>query len=78
MREEAGLRRQAGIRATYLTPKPLAEKFGIDRDGALVSDGNIALDPRKLTAGLLTRRWSARRRFFAPVEAARSRTARTR
>ena len=67
--EEAGLRRQAGIRATYLSPKPLAEKFGIERDGAVVCDGNIALDPRRLTAGLLNKALERKARFFAPVEA---------
>ncbi len=69
LREEAGLRSQAGIRADYLSPKPLSEKFGIDRDGAVVCDGNIALDPRKLTAGLLNKALERKARFFAPVEA---------
>ena len=69
LREEAGLRRQAGIRADYLSPRPLAEQFGIERDGAVVCDGNIALDPRRLTAGLLNKALERNARFFAPVEA---------
>jgi len=69
LREEAGLRRQAGIRADYLSAKPLAEQFGIERDGAVVCDGNIALDPRRLTAGLLDKALQRKARFFAPVEA---------
>ena len=40
----------------------LQERFGIDRDGAILSHGNLALDPRKLTAGLLLQGgWSGRR-----------------
>ena len=53
LRGEAEARRQAGIGATYLTHEPLAEKFGIDRAAAILSHDNLALDPRKLTAGLL-------------------------
>jgi len=53
LRDEAEARREAGIAASYLTSARLSEKFGIDRDGAILSSGNIALDPRKLTAGLL-------------------------
>ena len=69
LRDEADARRQAGIAATYLTPAPLAEAFGIDRDGAILSHGNIALDPRKLTAGLLLEALERKARFYAPVEA---------
>lgn len=69
LRDEAEARRQAGIAATYLTPQPLAEKFGIDRGGAILSHDNIALDPRKLTAGLLLKALERKARFYAPVEA---------
>ncbi|MBZ9775858.1 NAD(P)/FAD-dependent oxidoreductase [Mesorhizobium sp. CO1-1-8] len=69
LRDEAEARRLAGIGATYLTPAPLAETFGIDRGGAILSHGNIALDPRKLTAGLLLKSLERRARFYAPVEA---------
>lgn len=68
LRDEADARRQAGIAATYLTPALLAEQFGIDRNGAILSHGNIALDPRKLTAGLLLKALGAKARFYAPVE----------
>ncbi|MBZ9670512.1 FAD-binding oxidoreductase [Mesorhizobium sp. B2-1-8] len=70
LREEAEARRRAGIAATYLTPRPLAEAFGIDRSGAILSHGNIALDPRKLTAGLLLRARERKARLYAPVESA--------
>ncbi|WP_027060013.1 NAD(P)/FAD-dependent oxidoreductase [Mesorhizobium loti] len=69
LREEADARRQAGIKATYLTPAPLAERYGIDRDGAILSHDNIALDPRKLTAGLLLKALERKARFYARVEA---------
>ncbi|RWC43631.1 MAG: FAD-binding oxidoreductase [Mesorhizobium sp.] len=69
LRDEAEARRQAGIAATYLTPAPLAEKFGIDREGAILSHGNVALDPRKLTAALLLKALERKARFHAPVEA---------
>ncbi|RWC33204.1 FAD-binding oxidoreductase [Mesorhizobium sp.] len=69
LRDEAETRRQAGIAATYITPAPLAEKFGIDREGAILSHGNIALDPRKLTAGLLLKALERKARLYAPLEA---------
>jgi glycine/D-amino acid oxidase-like deaminating enzyme len=39
--------------AEYLTRGRLQKRFGIARAGAILSPGNLALDPRKLTAGLL-------------------------
>ncbi|CCV15272.1 FAD-binding oxidoreductase [Mesorhizobium sp. STM 4661] len=69
LQEEAEARRQAGIAATYLTRQALAERFGIHRAAAILSHGNLALDPRKLTAGLLLRSLVRKARFHAPVEA---------
>ncbi|RNJ46527.1 FAD-dependent oxidoreductase [Mesorhizobium erdmanii] len=69
LRDESEARRQAGIAATYLTPQPLAQTFGIDRGGAILSHGNIALDPRKLTAGLLLKALERKARLYAPAEA---------
>ncbi|TPK98850.1 FAD-binding oxidoreductase [Mesorhizobium sp. B2-4-12] len=71
LRGEAQARREAGIDATYLTSAPLAQTFGIDRDGAIHSHGNIALDPCKLTAGLFLKALERKARFHAPVEATR-------
>lgn len=71
LREEADARRQAGIRSTYLTPSELEEQFAIKRGGAIVSHGNLALDPRRLTAGLLLKALERGARFYAPVEATR-------
>lgn len=69
LREEAEARRLAGIRATYLAPAPLKQRFGMVRDGAILSHGNLALDPRKLTAGLLLKALERKARFYTPVEA---------
>jgi glycine/D-amino acid oxidase-like deaminating enzyme len=43
--------------------------FGIERKGAILSGGNLELDPRLLTAGLLLRAANHRARFYAPAEA---------
>lgn len=67
--EEAEARQAAGLRADHLTAKPLAARFGIDRDGAILSHGNLALDPRKLTAGLLLTARERGARLCAPVRA---------
>ncbi len=69
LRDEAEARRQVGIAATYLTRKALTDSFGIDRAGAILSHGNLALDPRKLTAGLLLKALERKARFYAPVQA---------
>jgi len=69
LRAEAAARRLAGIAATYLPAKQLKERFGIARRGAILSHGNLALDPRKLTAGLLRKALERGARFFAPLEA---------
>lgn len=68
LRLEAEARSKAGIRATYLPPALLKEKFGIARKGAILSHDNLALDPRKLTAGLLSRALERKARLYAPVE----------
>ena len=69
LRAEADARREAGISATYLTEKALDAAFGIARQGAILSHDNLALDPRKLTAGLLLAALARKARFYAPVEA---------
>ncbi len=67
--EEAKARREAGIAASYLSATALKEKFGIARAGAILSHDNLALDPRKLTAGLLNKALQRGARFYAPVDA---------
>jgi len=69
LREEVDARRAAGLSAIYLTPSELSDRFGIDRKGALLSHGNLSLDPRKLTAGLLNTAAARGAALYAPVEA---------
>nr|WP_210315027.1 FAD-dependent oxidoreductase [Aminobacter aganoensis] len=69
LRAEVEARRLAGIHATYLPKAELRERFGIARDSAILSHGNLALDPRKLTAGLLLTAGQRKARFYAPAEA---------
>jgi len=70
LRVEAEARRAAGLDAEYLTAGALRDRFGLERRGAIRSSGNVALDPRKLTAGLLLRVIERGARCYAPVEAA--------
>jgi len=69
LRREAEARRAAGLYAEYLTRAQLQERYGIARDGAILSPGNLALDPRKLTAGMLLCAIERGARCFAPAEA---------
>lgn len=69
LQAEAAARRLAGIASTYLSAAQLKERFGIARKGAVLSQDNLALDPRKLTAGLLRKAQERGARFFAPLEA---------
>lgn len=66
---EADARRLAGIHATYLTPGPLKDRFGMARDGAILSHGNLSLNPRTLTAGLLLKAVERKARLYEPAEA---------
>jgi len=69
LQDEAAARRAAGIGATYLPRTQLKERFGVTRAGAILSHGNLALDPRKLTAGLLLKALERKARAYAKVEA---------
>jgi len=65
---ERRLRNAAGLRTGYLTHSKLKDKFGIARDGALLTHGNLELDPRKLTAGLLRCAQMSGAKFHRDVE----------
>lgn len=69
LRQEAAARRAAGLGAEYLSRSALQARYGIRRDAAIVSHGNVALDPRKLAAGFLTLAAKRKARLYAPVEA---------
>lgn len=69
LNDEAAARRAIGLGATYLTAGMLRERYGIDRKAAILSHGNLALDPRRLTAGLLLKAVERKARLYAKVEA---------
>ncbi|TPI21015.1 FAD-binding oxidoreductase [Mesorhizobium sp. B4-1-1] len=69
LRQEAEARRQAGIAASFMPRNELRSAFGIDRAAAILSHDNLALDPRKLTSGLLLHALERKARFYAPAEA---------
>ncbi|MEI9400673.1 FAD-binding oxidoreductase [Mesorhizobium argentiipisi] len=69
LRHEAKARRQAGIAASFMTHNELRSEFAIDRAAAILSHDNLALDPRKLTSGLLLQTLKRKARFYAPAEA---------
>ena len=76
LRAEGDARNRTGLRATYLPPRVLEQRFGIRGRSALLSDGNIALDPRKLTAGLILRAVENKARSTPRSRRPRSRRAR--
>ena len=68
LQEEGVARRRAGLDATYLPPAALKAQFGIEGRSALLNHGNLTLDPRKLTAGLLRKALERGARLHAPCE----------
>lgn len=69
LRAEADARAGAGLSARYLTASELSDGFGIDRAGAILSHGNLGLDPVKLTAGLLSHAMARGAACYVPEEA---------
>ena len=59
LRVEAAARRRADLPSIYLPAEPVAERFGIPRRPAILSQGAFEVDPVALTLGLLA---AARRR----------------
>ena len=68
LHREADGRAAIGLPSTYLGPAELRERFGIDRTGAILSQGSASADPACLAAGLLRRAASRGARIFAPVQ----------
>ena len=69
LQAEGVARREAGIDARFLDARGVLDAYGIRRDAALESSGNLALDPRRLTAGLLLTAARRGARLHAPAEA---------
>ena len=65
---EAAARAAIGLESDYVGPAALRERFGIDRTGAIVSQGSASADPARLAAGLLRRAQAAGARVYSPVE----------
>ncbi|MDB5526750.1 MAG: hypothetical protein JWM58_4513 [Rhizobium sp.] len=68
LKAESAARRAIGINCRYLTRSAVMDEFGIDREAAILSQGNIALDPRKLTAGMLLHARERGARLYQHVE----------
>jgi glycine/D-amino acid oxidase-like deaminating enzyme len=65
---ETKLREAAGLPSTFFSRAALAHRFGLKRAAAIVSDGNLALDPLALTAAVLRAAAARRARFFDSTE----------
>jgi glycine/D-amino acid oxidase-like deaminating enzyme len=66
--QEAELRASIGLDSTFIHPAALKSRFGIDRSGAILSEGSASADPARLAAGLLRRAQSHGAKVFSPVE----------
>ena len=65
---EATARAAIGLESRYVGPDVLRAQFGIERTGAIVSQGSASADPARLAAGLLRRAQAAGARVYSPVE----------
>ena len=65
---EAAARAAIGLDSDYVGPADLRERFGIDRTGAIVSQGSASADPARLAAGLLRRAQKAGAAVYSRVE----------
>lgn len=65
---EADARTAIGLESLYVGPAVLRDRFGIERTGAIVSQGSASGDPARLAAGLLRRARTNGARVWSPVE----------
>lgn len=65
---EAETRAAIGLESAYIGPAELRDRFGVDRTGAIVSQGSASGDPARLAAGLLRRAEANGARVYSPVE----------
>ncbi|WP_395945277.1 NAD(P)/FAD-dependent oxidoreductase [Brevundimonas sp.] len=65
---EAEARAAMGLESRYLGPADLRARFGVERTGAILSDGSASADPARLAAGLLRRAIENGARVWSPVE----------
>ena len=67
MRTESKARAAAGLDGTFLTQAELRDRFGIDRTGAIRSEGSARANPMQLAAGLFRRALDAGIRIWSPA-----------
>jgi glycine/D-amino acid oxidase-like deaminating enzyme len=65
---EAAARAAIGLESEYVGPAGLRDRFGIDRTGAVVSQGSASADPARLAAGLLRRAQANGAKVYSRVE----------
>jgi len=65
---EGEARRTIGFEVDFLSRRDLKERYGMDRQAALLSHGDFTLDPRRLTGGYLRAAIANGARLHAPVE----------
>jgi len=68
LKDEARLRRRAGLPSRYEDGKNLGSETGFERTGAIVSGGAGDVDPARLAAGLLRRAVENRAVIASPVD----------
>jgi glycine/D-amino acid oxidase-like deaminating enzyme len=70
--EEAAYRARIGLPSRFLDARALAETFGIDRTGAILSKGAAEVNPAQLAAECLRRAQRHGARIVAPCDIARA------
>jgi len=68
MEKEARARARVGLACDFLSQKELRARYGIDRTGAILSDGAAVADPVALARGLLRKARGQGARIFAPCD----------
>lgn len=66
--DEAEARAALGLPSRFLPAAELRARFGIDRTGAILSQGSASADPARLAAALLRRAASRGARIHSPAE----------
>jgi len=74
LRREADLRRGVGLRSQFLDREELLRRGGIDRPGAILSQGSAEANPVKLAAGFLRRALRLGAQLYCPVNIVRARS----
>ncbi|QQQ17982.1 FAD-binding oxidoreductase [Brevundimonas vitis] len=65
---EAEARAGIGLDSLFIGPADLRDRYGIERTGAIVSQGSASADPARLAAGLMRRAIADGAKVYSPVE----------